>query len=223
MKNCIKCTSPLNDNDKYCSICGAEQRIERTISHNFCARCGAPINHNNKFCPQCGSPIQIQQTQQNFKIIIPPIIKSLSDRITLSAVLWIIIASVQLLFGFVLLCAVSLTSDWEIDYIISLIVYFLFGGLNLREGIKLLKYKKTILTDFVGIVWENRICFESCASYLWNAYVVFNGFVAGDCFSLMFAFLGASVIIVDFVTIKLFVKNNKESFLHLEKSQSCED
>ena len=82
MKNCIKCTSPLNDNDKYCSICGAEQRVERIISHNFCAGCGAPINHNNKFCPQCGSPIQSGQTQQNFKKVVPPIIKALSDRIT---------------------------------------------------------------------------------------------------------------------------------------------
>ncbi len=221
MKNCVKCTYPLNDDDKFCSICGAEQTVKRKANANFCVGCGASITHNNQYCSRCGKPVRNEQVNQIFKNVVPPMIKALSSRITLTAVLWIVIASLHLFCGLFLLCVASLTFDWNTNYINAMKIYFASGGLNLPKGIGLLKYKKTILTDYVGIVRRNRICFSSSIDYMLNACVVFM--VGNGGVSLFFALLTASAIIIDFVSIKVFVSKNKESFLLLEKSQITEE
>lgn len=219
MKTCVKCTSPLNENDKFCPICGTEQKTNKTICNNFCPACGTALAHNSQFCPNCGNAIRNEYNHQMFQQSVPQIVRSLSERITISAVIWLVIAGIQLILGTFLVCVASLTFDWNEEYIFAILVYFVFGSLNIKEAIRLLKYQKTILSDYVGIVWENRICFGSCLNYLWNGVILFSCLTTGDVFFLFFAFLLAGAIFVDLTIIKLFVRKNKESFLQLEKSQ----
>ena len=219
MKNCVKCTFPLNDGDRYCSVCGAEQVPIRIINNNYCVGCGTAVTHDGQYCQKCGKPVSYQPIQYGNKLRIPAIIKSLSDRMTVSIIFWLIIAGLQLLLGMFLLSVASLTQDWNIDYIWAIIVCFVLGGLNTAESIKMFKYKRKIMTDYVGIVWENRIDWTTCINYIWNTYVVFNCLMAGNVVSLFMAFLTASVIVIDFLSIKMFIRNNKESFIQLEKIQ----
>lgn len=223
MKNCIKCTSPLNDEDKFCPICGTRQTPERRIRANFCSECGTSISHDIKYCPQCGNLVGNELTNQVLKNATPPMIQVLSRRITLVSVFWMVIASMQLSLGILLFFIALFLGEWSSDNIIALILYFSLGGLNLTESIKMLKYKQKILNDYVGIVWSNRIGVSTCLNYIWNAYVVFNGLVYKNIFSVFFALVIASAIIIDFLTIKIFVLKNRNSFLLLEKAQVGEE
>ena len=133
-------------------------------------------------------------------------------------IIWTVVAGLQLLCGFVLLCVMSLTSNWNSDYIFALCIYGILGGLNLKEAINQLKYRKIILTDYIGIVWKNRICLSNCFIYIWNTFVIINGLVAANPVALLFALLIAAAIIVDFVCIKFYVKTNSALFLQLENA-----
>lgn len=190
---------------------------------NFCAGCGSPIFPGNRFCTKCGRSVRQEQVPQYFTREIPLIIKSLSARIMACGIIWTVVAGLQLLCGFVLLCVMSLTSNWNSDYIFALCIYGILGGLNLKEAINQLKYRKIILTDYIGIVWKNRICLSNCFIYIWNAFVIINGLVAANPVALLFALLIAAAIIVDFVCIKIYVKTNSALFLQLENAQEIQE
>lgn len=89
---------------------------------NFCAGCGSPIFPGNRFCTKCGRPVRQEQVPQYFTREIPLIIKSLSARIMACGIIWTVVAGFQLLCGFVLLCVMSLTSNWNSDYIFALLI-----------------------------------------------------------------------------------------------------
>ncbi len=52
--NCEKCGAQLGANDKFCPICGAEQKMENLNNGTFCKNCGTEIFESDTFCPGCG-------------------------------------------------------------------------------------------------------------------------------------------------------------------------
>ena len=219
MKSCIKCTSPLYDNDRFCPICGAEQVIVKKVNNNFCVSCGCPVSPNIQICPGCGKVVSSLQTQQMFLHQTPSLIRVLSNRINCSAIIWQIIATFQLLFALLIVLIASLTSTWNWENIFTLICYVFLGVMNTREAVRMFKYKDTIVNNYIGIIYDNRICASTCLNYVWNIFVVISGLFTAILFNIIFALVIASAIIIDFALIRLFIKKNKESFLQLEKSQ----
>lgn len=219
MKNCIKCTSPIGDTANFCPICGTKQIVAKKVNANFCVHCGSPITHNSQFCTQCGNQIKIEHTFSSYKFSTPPIITSLSSRISACAFLWIIIASIQLLCGLIVLSDSAKHLTYSPENIFAGIICAIMGFFNLKEGIRLKKYKKAILIDYVGIIWENKISWSTCFYLIWNGFIALICFVSGNEVAIFFSILLASAILVDLFFIKLYIKRNRDIFLQLEKSQ----
>lgn len=55
MTTCPKCGLPVEDDAKFCAVCGA--RISRTIKSEVCKVCGSQLKEGAKFCNVCGSPV----------------------------------------------------------------------------------------------------------------------------------------------------------------------
>jgi RNA polymerase subunit RPABC4/transcription elongation factor Spt4 len=220
MKICKKCTALLNDNDSFCSVCGTEQYVPRTITnHRLCAACGAKMNEYDQFCPVCGKPVQNMQPQQPFQQQISPLITKLSNRITVSSGLWLSISCIQLLLAFVFFCYASLFNKWSADNIRAIFVYGIIGGLNVVDVIRNFKFKKWIQTNHIGIVMKYNIKFVSVLFFIWNSYVIVKLILSHNLFLFLVALLSIAAVIVDLISVRLFVINNKENFLQLEKIQ----
>lgn len=52
--NCGKCGTQLGASDKFCPVCGAEQKMEDLSNGTFCKNCGTEIFESDVFCPGCG-------------------------------------------------------------------------------------------------------------------------------------------------------------------------
>lgn len=52
--NCEKCGAQLGAGDKFCPVCGAEQKMENMKNGTFCQNCGMEIFESDVFCPGCG-------------------------------------------------------------------------------------------------------------------------------------------------------------------------
>ena len=57
MKKCQHCGAPLQDGDRFCQACGAEQLPEEESKKRICPECGKWIQADGKFCPFCGSEL----------------------------------------------------------------------------------------------------------------------------------------------------------------------
>ncbi len=219
MKYCIKCTTPLNNNDRFCPVCGTEQMTQKTVLKRFCTSCGAQINNTVQVCPFCGNPAVNTQSEELLKKAAPALISTLINRLTASAVLWFCISGIQLMIALAIFCINTLIDDWNTASVRTIFISGIFGGLNIWGAILNLKTKKSIVTDYVGIVSKNRIQFSSVIIYLWNGYVIFGLLASNNFLSFLFLLLVIAALIVDLFFIKLFVIRNKDSFYELERSQ----
>ena len=57
MKKCRHCGAPLQDGDRFCQACGAEQLPEAESKKRICPECGKWIQADGKFCPFCGAEL----------------------------------------------------------------------------------------------------------------------------------------------------------------------
>ena len=57
MKKCQHCGAPLQDGDRFCQACGAEQLPEEESKKRICPECGKWIQADGKFCPFCGAEL----------------------------------------------------------------------------------------------------------------------------------------------------------------------
>lgn len=57
MKKCQHCGAPLQDDDRFCQACGAEQLPEAATKKRICPECGKWISADGKFCPFCGAEL----------------------------------------------------------------------------------------------------------------------------------------------------------------------
>ena len=109
----------------YCGKCGS-QTEEGAV---FCGKCGAPVNQNAPQ-PEPYTAPSAGNLAANRQLLI-----KLSERIKISAIIWIVIGIAQALT--ILGCAVPVA---------------LLGVYNIYVGIRNLKYGQTILTNPVCIV-----------------------------------------------------------------------
>ena len=108
----------------------------------FCDNCGNKLTGNEKFCTVCGNKlIQDDMTKNRgqfsygFAMNRDDLVHKYSERVMTNAIIWIVIAGIQLLAG-------------VLFYWICLIP----GVINLVAGITDFKYSKTIVQNPVGIV-----------------------------------------------------------------------
>lgn len=57
MKKCQQCGAPLQDDDRFCQACGAEQLPEGEPKKRICPECGKWVSVDGKFCPFCGAEL----------------------------------------------------------------------------------------------------------------------------------------------------------------------
>ncbi len=57
MKKCQHCGAPLQDGDRFCQACGAEQQPQEEIKKRICPECGKWLLADSKFCPFCGAEL----------------------------------------------------------------------------------------------------------------------------------------------------------------------
>lgn len=96
----------------------------------FCSNCGKQIASDAKFCDGCGKAVATpQQTPQN------NIITILSERVKINAIIWIVIASLQILGGIFI--------NWFL---------LIVGVLNIVSAIKDIKYSAALPQNPTGVV-----------------------------------------------------------------------
>ena len=111
----------------------------------FCRNCGKKLEPGQRFCPDCGAGIEeIPGNQAYFNAANAQsvamstyqiqLLHTLSGKIKTNAVIWIVIAAVQVILGFVY--------NW---------IILVIGVLNLISCVRDLLYTKTLLVKPTGI------------------------------------------------------------------------
>lgn len=98
----------------------------------YCSKCGKEIMEDAVICPGCGCstgyiPVNPQNSQD--------LINELSNKIKTNGIIWICIASLQIILG--------LTVQW---------VLFIIGILNLVSGIQDISFGNNIVQKPIGII-----------------------------------------------------------------------
>lgn len=218
MKICHRCTSPIEDDAMFCPICGQKQEMERKVTNMFCTRCGEALVPNTQYCGRCGMPNMVAQTQAIFQYNIPVIIGQLSNRIVLVSVLWICIASLQLICALLTGYCFLVFSDFE--YFISMLIYGILGIVNMISSIGDLKYQNKIKMNFVGIFRKMKVTGGVLAMYIYNSYVVWVSLTSEGWLTMLIGIILLAVLIIDGIVVRFFVHTNEEAFLRLERSQT---
>lgn len=78
--NCERCGAQLGANDKFCTVCGAEQKMENFNNGTFCQNCGTEIFESDTFCTGCGKrtkytpPVYQPQPQKQSKAAVTALV-----------------------------------------------------------------------------------------------------------------------------------------------------
>lgn len=173
----------------------------------YCSHCGRKLLDEAVICPGCGCAAAANNTAKNMygnynnggggKAFVSggaafnydnaaDLIGKLSDRIKINGIVWIVIASLQILFGLAL-----------IGYGVGLLPLIL-GIVNLVGGIKDIGYSKDIFLNPTGITAK----FEPVAGLICTA--LFNFIIGGV--------VGIAGSIYYALAIRQFVMDNREAF-----------
>lgn len=148
----------------FCSNCG-----KKSDGGNFCSGCGCRLNNQSKAAPQ-----QSQYTQQNYVQKNP--IEILSEKIKISAIIWSVIAGLQIIIGFINFTVLFETS--------SGLILWGIAALNAFAAYKDYKYSKEITYRPVGIVAQYQPITSYIITLIYN--LIFGGVigVAGSIYDL---------------------------------------
>ena len=53
-KICPKCKTEIDENQRFCGVCGYDTEKKEEVKKIVCAQCGSELNTNSKFCMECG-------------------------------------------------------------------------------------------------------------------------------------------------------------------------
>lgn len=96
----------------------------------FCSNCGKEIANDSKFCAGCGKAVaSAPSVPQN------NIITTLSERVKINAIIWLVIAALQILGGIFI--------NWFL---------LIVGVLNIVSAINDIKYSNILLQNPTGVV-----------------------------------------------------------------------
>ena len=214
MKQCIKCSEPLNEGAVFCPACGIKQEVKKPA---FCEKCGNSLDASGNFCQHCGASVmqevnKAQVVNQNVAIQQPAgiqeIIITLSQREKLCAIFWIIVASFQ-----ALLVLISIIDILEYYYDRETLIFTLSLGvisvLNFIEGIKGLIFSKSLLNSCSDIMEQYESITPFITTLVWNIIIFIINFVNFDGFWFFVMSCAVTVSIFDLAGIRNFAVNNR--------------
>ncbi len=178
---------------KYCSHCGKQIMDEAVI----CVHCGCPVD--NTVRPQVKPPENPKE-----------LLNTLSQRVQIGGILWIIIGSFQVLYALILL---FLFFDWFAA------VIGVIGILNIVTSVKDFQYSKTVLDNPNGIVEKYEPLGDPIATLIWNSICFFAGCLALDILGILIGLIGVGGSIYDLIGVRGFVMSKREAFAAMNPSR----
>lgn len=183
----------------------------------FCKNCGNQLSADAAFCGSCGTPVaentQASVVRENHQQNFVPntgyapqdnLISKLSGKIKTEAIVWIVIACLQVIIGiFNIITGIELFDYYE-DGTLNLISGFfvlLVAAVNFTTAFRNMKYANEIFTKPVGIVKKYSPVGGVVATLIYN--VIFGGII------------GVVGSIFGFVT-RNFVMSNRQAFTDIE-------
>jgi ribosomal protein L37E len=214
MKKCIKCSEPLKEESIFCPSCGTKQEEKKPA---FCEKCGNSLEASSNFCQHCGASIiqevnRIKVVNQNViiqqSVGIQEIIKALSRREKLCAIFWIIVASFQ-----ALLVLINIIDILEYYYDRETLIFTLSLGvisvLNFIEGIKGLKFSKSLLNSCSDIMEQYESITPFITTLVWNSIIFIINFINFDGFWFFVMSCAVAVSVFELAGVRNYAINNK--------------
>ena len=124
----------------------------------YCTHCGNEVNENAVICVKCGCAIKPDNANNTSQVYSPGVVAKLSQRLTTNAVIWLVIAGLQILAG--------LAINWFL---------LIVGALNLASGIGCIKFSKKISTQPTGIIKEFKPLTGPIITLIYN--LIFGGII----------------------------------------------
>lgn len=190
----------------FCGYCGY-QNIDEA---NFCISCGKPTGNRrcqnqstaanqSNFNQQSYTQQQSYQPnfQQNYSQPFTPtsknVLQSLSEKEKLAGIVWIVVASIQVLLG------IGIVSFWNYTYFYLILI----GGWNYYAASTRFKYSKQLLVNPIGVYQHYE---KSLASVI--VFIVLNAVLGG--------IVGVAGAIYDLV-VRNYAMTNKEALMSFEE------
>ncbi len=128
---CKNCGKPMNENQAICLNCG----VNAGSGNKFCANCGEPVNENAAVCTHCGVAIKKNaQPQAGTVISKEEAYKKLAGHEKAAAIIWFVIAALQIIVG-------------SFTYYAPVVV----GCWNIYTGVQRIKHSKTLADMPAGV------------------------------------------------------------------------
>ena len=223
---CIKCSSNIDENNRFCPICGAEQP-DNKIKKMFCPKCGLEIPTNVLNCPNCNSKVSDIFVKNAVVNNTPKLVKRLIITLTTEAIMWIIIGLFQMFF-FLLIAIVTLSQTVlnenfglsnNANTYMAMIIYIVVGSSNIVMGITDIINANKLKRNFSGIVHAFSLP-KAIKMYIWNGIVLISLFASlftnPNCIMVFFIILLIITLFIDIIGVRLYVSNNKDGFYALE-------
>lgn len=234
MKNCIQCGNELNDHAKFCAKCGTKQPEEE--QKRFCEQCGAELTPDAKFCPSCaasvgGSAHQVQQSQQSYSThtgnsyqpqqpyygapVQKSLIQIISEKEKLAAVLWIIVASLQIILG-IFFCYIFMTGWMDDIYIFNIILIFFVAGMNYLIAYFGFKFASKIQQNPTGIIQRYQKASSFVGTLIYNCVILLFSIAAG-LLGIIIGIVAVAASIFYLVGLRSFVLQNAQELQRIEQ------
>ena len=174
-KFCMNCGKELDDNIRFCSGCGAEVSGSADVTNNSTApnNQGAnnyqnSYNSQNAFNNSNNDNAQMPYNNAFNPNMPESLLRTLSERYKINAIIWFIIAGIQVILG--------ITINW---------ILLIVAALNIVAAVQDLNYSKNILIQPQGIVNKEKPLVGSIAVLVYNLF--FGGIlgVAGSIYYLV--------------------------------------
>lgn len=175
VKFCMNCGKELDDNIRFCSGCGAEVSGSADVTNNSTAPNNQGANnyqnsYNSQNAFNNSNNYNAQMPYNNaFNPNTPEsLLRTLSERYKINAIIWFIIAGIQVILG--------ITINW---------ILLIVAALNIVAAVQDLNYSKNILIQPQGIVNKEKPLVGSIAVLVYNLF--FGGIlgVAGSIYYLV--------------------------------------
>lgn len=221
MKKCVACTSIINDNAVFCPICRKEQPHNdvKKISRIYCDACGNEIEENAVSCAHCGKIMTLYKSPDYYKNNIPDAIKKVMASILKAGIAWYILAYIQIgVYGIFLMVNLKHGRFIQIALCMGVIAV---SVLNIIYATQLVKYRRRIQTDYVGIIYKTRFSINIILIYILNVSVAILSIMTWNpIFIVLFGATTLATLLLDSIGYRVAAKKNKEALLILENVQS---
>lgn len=111
--NCQKCGTQMNEDDKFCPVCGAAQ-VASQARQSFCPSCGGVVGDDETFCSQCDAQITANPPQ-TFNTYPAPENRRNNNTAIIIAIVSVLVVAVMALAAVLIINSNSSKDAEEID------------------------------------------------------------------------------------------------------------